>query len=119
MTSILFCQTILCVEQEKKGTEEVPNKYTFLAPTLITAIANYSSNYDSVINSYVIALHKLCSTSSAGKTFLNCSELVSNLNSTGKEVYFKTIFKHCVSSQMVYEVIPEPSSESSDIFVKV
>lgn len=117
MTSILFCQTILCLQEERQ-TQEVQD-YTFLAPTIVTAITNYSSNYDSIMIKYIIALHKLCSKSSAGKSLINCSKLVSNLNSTGKEVYFKNILRHCVNSQMVYEIIPEPSSESCDIFVKV
>ena len=121
MTSILFCHLIVHLNEGNNKTN-VERRYTFLAPTIATAMTNYnSSNYDEIIKKYIFALHKLCSNSCDGKrTFINCSQLISSLNSTGKEGFFKMILKHSENSQMVYDIVGgEPTKVSSDIFVKL
>ena len=121
MASLLFCHLVICIKR-KQGEETAKsecNPYSFIAPTLVTALVNYSC-YDIVMKSYVVALSKLSTRTNVTElAFIENSVLISELSTIGKEIFLKTILRHSNSSESVCCIINQITKESHDILLKI
>ena len=120
IASLLFCHLIQCSKEKIADDDDssVKGNYAFLAPTIATALTNYTY-YEDVLKSYVIALSKLCAKSYKDSALVNNTNLIYHLSSNGKECFFKTILKYSENSEMVCCIINQLTKVSSDILFKI
>ena len=121
LSSLLFCHLIICIKDIKtdKAEDDTEDSYKFFAPTLSSAIKNYTY-YEDVVMDYVNALYKLCKNTQQNKTgYIMNSKLIQNFNAFEKETFFRSVLSFSKDSVMVQGILNPLTVESKEVLFKL